>query len=137
MFTTSGSQSTSNGGGTPSGGGANGTGATSPPAGLPPALTSLPAPQHTHQYYAPVAPPPHHHPQVPTGPPQPQVDHLYYSLATGPPPPPPQHASIGLADQQLLLYTTDASCQPQQSNDGQAQQQEVRYPESLILCSLP
>nr|BAM66420.1 boule-2 [Athalia rosae]BAM66421.1 boule-2 [Athalia rosae] len=125
LYATNSSQNTSNGGGGSSGGGTNGTGATSPPVGPPPAIASLAAPPQTHHFYAPGAPPPHHHPPVPAGPPQPQVDHLYYSFAAGPPPPPPPHTQIGLADQQLLLYTTDGTCQPQQSNDSQGQPQET------------
>nr|BAM66419.1 boule [Athalia rosae]BAM66422.1 boule [Athalia rosae] len=127
LYATNSSQNTSNGGGGSSGGGTNGTGATSPPVGPPPAIASLAAPPQTHHFYAPGAPPPHHHPPVPAGPPQPQVDHLYYSFAAGPPPPPPPHTQIGLADQQLLLYTTDGTCQPQQSNDSQGQPQEVQF----------
>lgn len=131
--TTGGSPSnTSNGGSGGSGGnssgsnGNNGTGATSPPTGPPP---PLPPPHPTH-FYAPAAPPPHHHPPVQAGPPPPpaQVDHLYYPFATGPHPalPPPPHASMGLTEQQLLLYTTDAtSCQQTSTSDSQTVPQEV------------
>ncbi|XP_046741667.1 atrophin-1-like isoform X2 [Diprion similis] len=125
LYTASSSQSTTNGGGTGSGGGTNG--ATSPPAGPPPALTSLPAPPQPQHFYTSAAPPPHHHPQIPAGPPQSQFDHVYYSCTAGPPPLPPSHASIGLTDQQLLLYATDGSCQSQQSNDTQAQPQEPQH----------
>lgn len=127
LYATGSSQSNTNGGGNSSGSGNNGTGATSPPtAGPPPPLPSLPPPPPTH-FYAPAAPPPHHHPPVPAGPPPPpaQVDHLYYSFAAGPPPPPPPHASMGLTEQQLLLYATDASCQQTTTSDGQAVTQEV------------
>lgn len=134
--TTGGSPSnTSNGGSGGSGGnssgsnGNNGTGATSPPTGPPP---PLPPPHPTH-FYAPAAPPPHHHPPVQAGPPPPpaQVDHLYYPFATGPHPalPPPPHASMGLTEQQLLLYTTDAtSCQQTSTSDSQTVPQEDSRP---------
>ncbi|CAK9834167.1 Protein boule [Anthophora retusa] len=123
LYPTNNSQNNTSGGNSNSGSGNNGTGATSPPTGPPPPLPSLPPPPPAH-FYAPAAPPPHHHPPVPTGPPPPQVDHLYYSFAAGPHPPPPPHAPMGLTDQQLLLYTTDAQCQQTSSSDGQAPPQE-------------
>ncbi|EGI70859.1 Protein boule [Acromyrmex echinatior] len=99
-------------------------GATSPPTGPPP---PLPPPHPTH-FYAPAAPAPHHHPPVPTGPPPPaQVDHLYYPFAAGPHPAPPPHAPMGLTEQQLLLYATDAtSCQQTSASDNQAPQEDSR-----------
>ncbi|KAG5305944.1 BOULE protein, partial [Pseudoatta argentina] len=116
----------SGGGGNSSGNnGNNGTGATSPPTGPPP---PLPPPHPTH-FYAPAAPAPHHHPPVPTGPPPPpaQVDHLYYPFAAGPHPAPPPHAPMGLTEQQLLLYATDAtSCQQTSASDSQAPQEDSR-----------
>ncbi|XP_071651570.1 uncharacterized protein [Temnothorax longispinosus] len=113
------------GGGNSSGSsGNNGTGATSPPTGPPP---PLPPPHPTH-FYAPAAPAPHHHPPVPTGPPpQAQVDHLYYPFAAGPHPAQP-HAPMGLTDQQLLLYTTDATSCQQTASDSQAAPQEDSRP---------
>ncbi|XP_033231095.1 uncharacterized protein PB18E9.04c-like isoform X2 [Belonocnema kinseyi] len=119
MYATSNSQNTSSGSGNGSGTNSNGTGATSPSAGPPPPLQSLPPPPPTHYYAAPAAA--HHHAPVAAGPPAPQMDHLYYSFAGHPPPPP--HAQIGLGDQQLLLYTTDTSCQ-QQTSESQGNQQE-------------
>lgn len=121
------------GGGNSSGSnGNNGTGATSPPTGPPP---PLPPPHPTH-FYAPAAPAPHHHPPVPTGPPPPaQVDHLYYPFATGPHPAPPPHTSMGLSEQQLLLYATDATtCQQNSVSDSQAAPQEVSS--SLTLAAI-
>ncbi|XP_018306655.1 atrophin-1 [Mycetomoellerius zeteki] len=127
--TTSSSPSNTNGGGGGNSSGSsgnNGTGATSPPTGPPP---PLPPPHPTH-FYAPAAPAPHHHPPVPTGPPPPaQVDHLYYPFAAGPHPAPPPHASMGLTEQQLLLYATDAtSCQQTSMSDSQAAPQEDSRP---------
>ncbi|XP_051170870.1 deleted in azoospermia protein 1-like isoform X2 [Leptopilina boulardi] len=122
MFTTGNSQNTTSGSGNGSGTSNNGTGVTSPSTGPPQQLPSLPPPPPTH-FYAPAAAHHHHHPPpVNAGPPASQMDHVYYSFATGPPPPPP-HAQIGLGDQQLLLYTTDPSCQPQ-SIENQTNQQE-------------
>ncbi|XP_029670615.1 trithorax group protein osa-like isoform X1 [Formica exsecta] len=138
LYTTTGGSpsNTSNGGGGGGGNGNssgsngnNGTGATSPPTGPSPPLP----PQHPTHFYAPAAPPPHHHPPVPAGPPPPpaQVDHLYYPFATGPHPalPPPPHAPMGLTEQQLLLYATDAtSCQQTSTSDSQTAPQEDSRP---------
>ncbi|XP_012275007.1 translation initiation factor IF-2 isoform X2 [Orussus abietinus] len=122
VYTTSGLQSNSSNNGSGNNSGNNGTGATSPPAGPPQPLQSLPPPPPPTHFYTTAAPPPHHHPPVQAGPPPQQVDHLYYSFATGPPPPPPPHASIGMGDQQLLLYATDTPCQ--QPSDSQTAPQE-------------
>lgn len=141
LYTTTGGSpsNTSNGGGGGNGNssgsnGNNGTGATSPPTGPPPPLP----PQHPTHFYAPAAPPPHHHPPVPAGPPPPpaQVDHLYYPFATGPHPalPPPPHAPMGLTEQQLLLYATDAtSCQQTSTSDSQTAPQEVNSSFSMYI----
>ncbi|KAG7209704.1 hypothetical protein KM043_011343 [Ampulex compressa] len=123
LYTAGGSQSNTSGSGSNSGNGNNATGATSPPSGPPPSIQSLPPPPPGH-FYAPTAPPPHHHASVPTGPSPPQVDHLYYPFTAGPHPPPPPHATMGLNDQQLLLYTVDASCQQTSASDTQAASQE-------------
>ncbi|XP_043482618.1 deleted in azoospermia protein 1-like isoform X2 [Leptopilina heterotoma] len=122
MFATGNSQNTTSGNANGSGTSINGTGVTSPSTGPPP-LQSLPPPPPTH-YYASTAPH-HHHPPVPAGPPASQMDHVYYSFTTGHPPPPP-HAQIGLGDQQLLLYTTDPSCQPQTTENQTNQQEDSR-----------
>ncbi|XP_012343021.1 ras guanine nucleotide exchange factor Y isoform X2 [Apis florea] len=123
LYPTNNSQNNTSGGNSNSGSGNNGTGATSPPTGPPPPLPSLPPPPPTH-FYPPAAPPPHHHPPVPAGPAPPQMDHIYYPFAAGPHPPPPPHASMGLTDQQLLLFPSDATCQQTSSSDGQAAPQE-------------
>ncbi|KAK9302303.1 hypothetical protein QLX08_005720 [Tetragonisca angustula] len=127
LYSTNNSQTNTNSGNSNSGTGNNGTGATSPPTGPPPPLPSLPPPSlppppPTH-FYPPAAPPPHHHPPVPASP-APQMDHIYYPFAAGPHPPLPPHASMGLTDQQLLLFPTDASCQQTSSSDGQVVPQE-------------
>ncbi|XP_015610018.1 atrophin-1 isoform X2 [Cephus cinctus] len=95
-----------------------------------------PPPSANHHFYSTGGPPPPglHHPPLVTCPPAPtQIEqHLYYSFPTagppGPPPPPSSaHATLGLPDQQLLLYATDAStvatCQ-QTSADAQTSNQE-------------
>lgn len=120
VFATGNSQNTTSGNANGSGTSINGNGVTSPSTGPPP-LQSLPPPP-TH-FYASTATHHHHHPAVPAGPPASQMDHVYYSFTTGHPQPPP-HAQIGLGDQQLLLYTTDPSCQPQ-TTENQTNQQEV------------
>ncbi|XP_076759882.1 uncharacterized protein LOC143428715 isoform X1 [Xylocopa sonorina] len=123
LYPTNNSQNNTSGGNSNSGSGNSGTGATSPPTGPPAPFPSLPPPPPAH-FYAPAAPPPHHHPPVPAGPPPTQMDHIYYSIAAGPHPPPPPHAPMGLTDQQLLFYPTDASCQQTSSSDGQTAPQE-------------
>ncbi|XP_076292858.1 uncharacterized protein LOC143215035 [Lasioglossum baleicum] len=125
LYPSSNSQSNANAGNNNSGNGNNGTaGATSPQTGPPPApLPSLP-PQAAAHFYPAAPPPHHHHPSVPAGPPQTQVDHLYYPFAAGAHPPPPPHAAMGIADQQMLLYPTDTSCQQTSSSDGQGAPQE-------------
>ncbi|XP_003485194.1 GATA zinc finger domain-containing protein 14-like isoform X1 [Bombus impatiens] len=123
LYPTNNSQNSTSGGNSNSGSGNNGTGATSPPTGPPQPIPSLPPPPPTH-FYPSAAPPPHHHPPVPAGPAPPQMDHIYYPFAAGPHPPPPPHASMGLTDQQLLLFPTDASCQQTSSSDGQVAPQE-------------
>ncbi|XP_034940093.1 deleted in azoospermia protein 3-like isoform X1 [Chelonus insularis] len=126
------SNTTNNGNPNSGGGGSSGNnpaGATSPPTNAPHGLQSIQSGPH---YYTPPGPPTSaHHPPLSSGPTpgvpqQLQSDHLYYNFTSGPPHPPPPHqhptphGPIGVGDQQLLLYTTDGSCQqPANNSDGQ------------------